>query len=98
LVPNFDVILSSLGAEGMIPQNNSWGGFIADSEEEIVRMAVKLYEDEGVWKNAQRTGLEIIKELFDQEKNFAKVVEVLLETSRSLKEIRRNNYFGEILW
>lgn len=75
-----------------------WGGAVCCSEDEIVNEAVQLYSDESKWQKAQQHGFTILKTLFDEDSNSAKLIQTLEETVRHVHELRKVNFFGETLW
>ena len=89
-------VTSSIGAEGM---NGSlaWNGFVEDDPEEFANKAVQVYEDDVIWRQAQKNGLELlnnrfVKSLFaDEFKGRIKELLLIIDAHRS------NNFMGVIL-
>jgi glycosyltransferase involved in cell wall biosynthesis len=89
-------VTSSIGAEAMAG-NLDWNGFIKDNPNEFVDAAVRLYEDENLWKQSQENGFEILdkrykKTLFERE--FITEINSHLD---NLKQHRSKNFIGSIL-
>lgn len=89
-------VTSSIGEEAMAG-NLNWNGFVKDNPNEFVDGAVQLYEDENLWKQAQKNGFEILDKRYKKslfENDF--IVEIN-SLSDNLKQHRNNNFFGSIL-
>jgi len=89
-------ITTTIGAESM-PGNLPWNGIIADDPDGISKAAVALYQDENLWKQSQRNGIEIVnirylKSIF--EKDFR---DKLSELQTNLIKHRQQNFIGSIL-
>jgi len=89
-------ITTTIGAESM-PGNLPWNGIIADDPDGISKAAVALYQDEDLWKQSQRNGIEIVnmrylKSIF--EKDFR---DKLSELQTNLIKHRQQNFIGSIL-
>lgn len=89
-------VTSSIGAEGM-ETFKKWNGFIEDDMESFASKAIKLYQDETLWKEAQETGFYLLKENYDRnffESLFIKRLQLL---SRNLETHRNSNFIGSML-
>ncbi|WP_264552400.1 glycosyltransferase [Flavobacterium sp. N2038] len=89
-------ITTSIGSEAM-HANLPWNGFITDDIQEFAKQAVLLYEDENLWKQAQKNGVVIINECY-QKNNYAddliiKVKSLLMNSD----EHRLHNFMGNLL-
>jgi glycosyltransferase involved in cell wall biosynthesis len=89
-------VTTSIGSEAM-HANLPWNGFIADDMQEFAKQAVLLYEDENLWKQAQKNGVVIINECY-QKDNYAddliiKVNSLLMNSD----EHRLHNFMGNLL-
>jgi len=89
-------ITTTIGAESM-PGNLPWNGIIADDPDGISKAAVVLYQDENLWKQSQRNGIQIVnmrylKSIF--EKDFR---DKLSELQTNLIKHRQQNFIGSIL-
>lgn len=89
-------VTTSIGAESM-HGTLAWNGFVEDSPAGFAKKAVLLYQEEQLWLDAQKNGLDIINQryvrsLFDLD--FKEHIESLLN---NLKQHRLNNFLGELL-
>jgi O-antigen biosynthesis protein len=89
-------VTTSLGAEGM-PGNLEWNGEIADDPEKFSEAAVKLYQDELLWKKAQENGFEILNQHFSEALHSERLRGKLREISENIEEHRNSNFTGLML-
>ena len=89
-------VTTTIGAESMFG-NLPWNGKVTDDEIEFANAAVALYQDENIWKTAQKNGIEIINNRYN--KNiFGKIfIDRILEIKKGLENHRTNNFIGEML-
>ena len=89
-------VTTTIGAESM-RGDLPWNGFISDDVQIFTDKAVKLYQDETLWRKAQEKGFEII------EKRYLKTLFVddfkgyVLKMQSHLKQHRLNNFMGSLL-
>jgi hypothetical protein len=89
-------VTTSIGAESMYGDLD-WNGFIADNPEIFANEAVLLYQDEKLWLQSQKNGIEIINHRYlrglfeDDFKNKIKWLQA------NLQEHRLNNFMGSLL-
>ncbi len=87
---------TSIGSEAM-HRKLSWNGFIEDDPTDFARKAIALYEDENLWKQSQKNGIEIINKCY-QKSNYSSqllsLVNSLIEDSESH---RLHNFMGNLL-
>lgn len=89
-------VTTEIGAEGMCGAF-PFGGIVTTSTSDFAEMAVKLYTDDGCWKNAQNNGFRLIRQRFGKqlfEDDFREKINFLQE---NLSLHRRNNFVGQIL-
>ncbi|WP_374174826.1 glycosyltransferase [Flavobacterium tructae] len=89
-------VTTAIGSEAM-HANLPWNGFIEDDEAEFAKKAIKLYQDENLWKEAQKKGIAIINECYLKDRysdGFMSVVNSLLMDSTSH---RLHNFMGSLL-
>ncbi|PKH67548.1 glycosyltransferase [Flavobacterium sp. ALD4] len=89
-------VTTSVGAESM-HGDLRWNGFITDDPENFVNEAVLLYEDEELWLQAQKNGIDIInhrylRDLFKDD--FKEKIKLL---QANLQQHRLNNFMGSLL-
>jgi len=89
-------ITTSIGAESMCGSYD-WSGYISDSEEEISNNAVKLYDNEELWRQKQQNGLTLINKIFNKNDNEKKFINKLNSIIESLEVKRNNNFTGMML-
>lgn len=89
-------VTSEIGAESM-HGDLPWPGFIENDPRPFAEKAVELYQDEGKWKEAQRSGITIINELYPKKDWGEKLIKKIKETRDDLETHRRQNFIGEIL-
>ena len=90
------IITTSTGAEGMYDGSN-WSGIIADTANDIVTAAVKLYTSETEWRKAQQRGYEILNDHFDKQKLGDQFIEQLKISTTQIEEYRQQNFIGAML-
>lgn len=89
-------ITTSIGSEAM-HENLSWNGFIEDNPEAFAKKAIELYQNENLWKEAQKNGIKIINGCYqksDYSNELLSVVNSLLIDSESH---RLHNFMGNLL-
>jgi len=89
-------VTTSIGAESM-QGNLVWNGFVEDTPELFAEKVVQLYQDENIWLQVQKNGVEIINQRYLRtlfEDDFAKRIAFLISNT---KQHRLNNFMGELL-
>ncbi len=89
-------VTTSIGAESM-QGNLDWNGFVEDNLNSFADKAAQLYQDKNLWLQAQKNGVEIIKERYLRtlfEEDFAVQIAFLVS---NVKQHRLNNFMGELL-
>jgi glycosyltransferase involved in cell wall biosynthesis len=89
-------VTTSIGAEGMCG-NFPWNGFIEDDFADFAFIAAELYTNKNLWQNAQKTGIDIINEIYDKEKISPLFVNRVKEIQRNLEQHRTHNFLGSLL-
>lgn len=89
-------ITTSLGSEGM-HQEEPWPGVITDDMTEFVEAAVKLYNDEEEWLNAQQKATVLLKTRYNSEVLGARLITKITEVEENLDQHRLNNFTGAML-
>ena len=89
-------ITTSLGSEGM-HKDEPWGGIIADELDTFVEAAVKLYNDEAAWIQAQENGTALLHAHYDAKVLGDTLIEKILDLQSNLKQHRLNNFTGAML-
>jgi len=90
-------ITTTIGAEGMLGEDSDWNGFIKDTPEEFANAAIKLYNNQNIWHQAQQNGIEIINTLFQKDRHTNQLIQCISELQNNLKEHRSKNFIGSML-
>ncbi|WP_299257556.1 glycosyltransferase [uncultured Aquimarina sp.] len=90
-------ITSTIGAEGMLGEDSDWNGFIKDKPEEFADAAIKLYNNQNIWNQAQQNGIEIVNTLFLKEKYSNQFIQHIIELQNNLENYRTKNFIGSML-
>ncbi|MFB9078601.1 glycosyltransferase family 4 protein [Flavobacterium procerum] len=89
-------VTTTIGSEAM-HNNLSWNGFIEDNPEEFSKKAIALYQDEKLWKQAQKNGIAIINECY-QKSNYSVQLILLVNSLLIDSESHRlHNFMGNLL-
>ena len=89
-------VTTSLGAEGMY-QDEPWPGVIADDTTAFVEAAVKLYNDEEAWSNAQQNATTLLHTRYDSKVLGTELIRKITEVEKNLEQQRLNNFTGAML-
>lgn len=89
-------VTTSIGAEAMCA-DLAWGGAIADTAHEFVRLAADLYTQERTWCAAQQQGAIILRRYFSNKNHQSLLLQRLQYLSANLDQERRLNFIGNML-
>jgi len=89
-------ITTSMGSEGMY-KDEPWGGIVTDDVDAFVEAAVKLYNDEEAWINAQENGTALLHAQYDAQILGNHLIEKILYVEDNLAQHRLNNFTGAML-
>jgi glycosyltransferase involved in cell wall biosynthesis len=89
-------VTTSIGAESM-HGDLAWSGIIADNPEAISKAAVKLYQDQNLWKQAQQNGIVIVNQRYEKSLFENDFIAHILSIQNSLAPHRNANFMGAIL-
>lgn len=89
-------VTTPIGAESM-SAGLDWCGAVAITVEELVAEAVRLHEDEGLWRQAQLRGREILERVYLGTGAAESVLERIEHCRRRLSEHRCGNFIGAML-
>lgn len=84
------------GAEAMLG-SGPWPGAVASTAREFADGAVKLYQDQPLWSDAQATGLALLHERYQQKVHGPALVARLVDCQQRLEQLRRDNFTGSML-
>ncbi len=89
-------VSTSIGAEGMA-KNLTWGGIIADDENNFADGAYQLYTNSELWHEKQLNAYEIIKSVHNKQLHQPRFIKQLQLLKENLKIQRHNNFTGSML-
>ncbi|WP_447635984.1 glycosyltransferase family 4 protein [Flavobacterium microcysteis] len=89
-------ITTSIGAEAM-HLDGLWNGFIADNPKDFAHYAIELYNDVNLWHNAQKNGIELLENKFDEKLYKESFIGMIHDINNNLTEHRNKNFIGQIL-
>ena len=89
-------ITTSIGSEGM-HQQEPWPGAITDDFTEFVEEAVKLYNNEQEWLNAQQNGNALLNARYDSQMLGDQLITKITKTEKNITQHRLNNFTGSML-
>ena len=93
------VVTTVLGSEGMGETNTCWGGVgSATTADDLVHAAVRLYMDEAEWSDCQAQGFNLLRALYDGEKNLSQIHSAIELRLEDMDRFRESNYLGSMLW
>lgn len=96
------VVTTNVGAEGMRSASGesdaSWGGAVADCDDEFAAAAVRLASDAREWERARADGRRLLGELYDRTANHAAVREAIEAAAGGLAARRARDFTGAMLW
>jgi len=86
-------VTTTIGSEGI---DNGFGGFIADSPQDIVNKAVELYSNKTIWKKKQADGFKLINQ-FDKSVLQSEFIIKIDTVLAQLVSLRQNNFIGAMM-
>ena len=89
-------ITTPVGAEAM-SDDLPWSGHIANNAEAFSEMAVRLYQEQDLWQQAQQHGFAIIEQVFDNQKTATALIERIKILMKTLENHRLSNFTGAML-
>ncbi|WET04664.1 glycosyltransferase family 4 protein [Flavobacterium sp. YJ01] len=89
-------ITTSIGSEAM-HENLSWNGFIEDDPEEFSKKAIALYQNENVWKESQKNGIQIINECYQKSNYSNELIGLVNSLLTDSENHRLHNFMGNLL-
>ncbi len=89
-------VTTPIGAEGM-HDDLPWPGEIADNAINFAKKAVHLYQNEQEWGQKQRTGVEVVNQIYSKEKRSKKFKNRLENLKSDLKIHRKRNFIGGMI-
>ncbi|MDQ6528051.1 glycosyltransferase family 4 protein [Flavobacterium sp. LHD-85] len=89
-------VTTSIGSEAMYA-NLPWNGFIEDDLAEFAKKAIALYQDENLWKQSQKNGIEIINKCYQKKDYSEKLISLVNSLLIDSKSHRLHNFMGNLL-
>ncbi|MES0371263.1 MAG: glycosyltransferase [Mariprofundaceae bacterium] len=89
-------VTTSIGAESM-SAGLPWCGAIEDDPEAFADAAIKLYQDQKMWHQAEQNGFDIVRHLFNKEQNGKALINRIHELLDNLESHRLQNFTGSML-
>jgi len=89
-------VTTATGAEG-IASADAWPGAVVDNDAAFISAAVEIHVSESRWKQAQKTGLDLLGQRFDATEHSRKLSESISGILQQLPKHRANNFTGRML-
>ncbi|MDP5199332.1 glycosyltransferase [Flavobacterium sp. DG2-3] len=87
---------TSIGSEAMHAEL-PWNGFIEDNPAEFARKAIQLYQDENLWKQSQKNGIEIINKCYQKSDYSEQLLSLVHSLLTDSENHRLHNFMGNLL-
>ncbi|WP_343705443.1 glycosyltransferase family 4 protein [Flavobacterium sp.] len=87
---------TSVGSEAMY-DGLSWNGFIEDDAVEFAKKAIALYQNENLWKQSQKNGIEIINKCYQKSNYSNELISLVNSLLIDSKSHRLHNFMGNLL-
>ncbi|WP_264536138.1 glycosyltransferase family 4 protein [Flavobacterium sp. N1736] len=89
-------VTTTIGSEAM-HDNLPWNGFIANEAELFAKQATALYQDENLWKQAQKNGIAIVNSCFQKEQFSSQLINIINGLLSDSESHRLHNFMGSLL-
>ncbi|HQQ73795.1 MAG TPA: glycosyltransferase [Pseudomonadales bacterium] len=89
-------VTTSIGAESM-HATLPWNGLIADETQEFANAAVRLYQDNALWLQAQQHGNTILQQCFNKAGHGLALIQQLKSIRQNIERHRQKNFTGSML-
>ncbi len=91
-------VTTSIGSEGMLDdEETDWNGFVIDDSSKFAKAAIRLYNNENLWQQAQQNGIEIINTRFQKKKFCNPFLDRVSKLQKDLNKYRAENFIGSML-
>ncbi|WP_433779981.1 glycosyltransferase family 4 protein [Flavobacterium anhuiense] len=87
---------TSVGSEAM-HDGLPWNGFIEDNPAEFAKKAIELYQNENLWKEAQKSGIAIINKCYQKSNYSNELISLVNSLLIDSKSHRLHNFMGNLL-
>jgi len=89
-------LTTTIGSEAM-HANLPWNGFITDDVSKFAKQAVTLYQDENLWKQAQKNGITIVNSCYQKDKYSKALIDSVNSLLNDSESHRLHNFMGSLL-
>lgn len=89
-------VTTPVGAEGMHGQW-PWGGIVAINDDQFIKAAVQLHEDQELWLKASRMGCHLVNAIYNRKENEARLLNQIEWLRGDLENHRRKNLVGAMM-
>ncbi len=89
-------VTTSIGSEAM-HADLPWNGFVEDNPEEFSKKAITLYQDENLWKESQKNGIQIINKCYQKSDYSDKLISLVNSLLINSESHRLHNFMGNLL-
>lgn len=89
-------VTTSIGSEAM-HEDLPWNGFVEDNPEEFSKKAITLYQDENLWKESQKNGIQIINKCYQKNDYSDKLISFVNSLLMDSESHRLHNFMGNML-
>ncbi|KFE57583.1 glycosyltransferase [Pseudomonas syringae] len=89
-------VTTPIGAEAMSGEH-PWPGLIASSAEAIANAAVRLYQDQALWRDAQLAGTALLQARYQHTQHCASLIQRIEQLRQNLPAHRTANFVGAML-
>ncbi|RYJ40389.1 Group 1 glycosyl transferase [Flavobacterium anhuiense] len=87
---------TSVGSEAM-HDGLPWNGFVEDDAVEFAKKAIALYQNENLWKQSQKNGIEIINKCYQKSNYSNELISLVNSLLIDSKSHRLHNFMGNLL-
>ncbi|WP_017444294.1 glycosyltransferase [Gayadomonas joobiniege] len=95
---NTPFVTTDIGAEGLLQQGYiEYSQQVANDASEFATKAVRLYQDEVLWRQVQNSQFKNLVENFDQAEHQQRLTETLQQLKQNLVDHRLKNFTGAML-
>ncbi|MEO7977379.1 glycosyltransferase family 4 protein [Flavobacterium sp.] len=89
-------VTSTIGSEAM-HANLPWNGFITNDIQEFAQHSIELYQNENLWKQAQKNGIAIVNECYQKDKYSEEIIKTVTLLLNDSESHRLYNFMGSLL-
>lgn len=90
-------VTTPIGSESMSQDGLPWPGAVAESAGDLAAAAVRLYQDQQVWEQAQTGGRRLLEARYRQQVHGPALIQRLQDCRQHLEQLRRDNFTGAML-